>query len=562
MIDNKHPAYLYAQRVVTKQENAPRYVIKQCRKFLDIVDGKNEKYCINQKTATFIDGLLSLMIMPKGLAAGKTIKSALSGFQWLLIVAVLCTVHRDNICKRRYTAVVLEICRKNGKTFIIAVLFILLFFIEPRFSAFFSVAPDGELSRQVKGAIKEIIQSSPALNSRYKGKKRFKILQNEITCNMTMNTYKPLNYSNSRLDGRSPNAFLADEVGALPNSYAIEAMQSGQVLIPNKLGFIISTKYPESQNPFEDEVGYAKKVLDEILEDEEIFALLYEPDNSLDWMTDDGILEQGNPLAIGNEEMWANLQKKRTRAIEMPSRRENFLCKNCNIIYQGVGTESYVDIKDLQKGRMDSIDWTGKKVYLGVDLAMTNDNCSVAMVSWNDGTVLAEAVAFVPEGRIGEKNRTEKIDYRLFIEAGKCIACGDRTVDYSVIENFVSDIESRYGVKVMGIGFDRYNALSSAQKWENEGYVVCEVKQHSSVLHPATKWLYELITDGKFFYEKNTLYEINFESAKCVFDTNMNRYVNKKKSGKVDMVVATINAMYMLQQNEILTQTMGWAIQI
>ena len=49
----------------------------------------------------------------------------------------------------------------------------------------------------------------------------------------------------------------------------------------NKLGCIISTKYPTFNNPFEDEVGYAKRVLDRIEDDETIFALLYEPDEEI-----------------------------------------------------------------------------------------------------------------------------------------------------------------------------------------------------------------------------------------------------------------------------------------
>ena len=57
----------------------------------------------------------------------------------------------------------------------------------------------------------------------------------------------------------------------------------------------------------------------------------------------------------------------------------------------------------------------------------------------------------------------------------------------------------------------------------------------------------------KWHYEENKLLEINFENAKCTFDTNMNRYVNKKKSnGKVDMVVALINSIYLLQQDVLL----------
>lgn len=152
----------------------------------------------------------------------------------------------------------------------------------------------------------------------------------------------------------------------------------------------------------------------------------------------------------------------------------------------------------------------------------------------------------------------------------KCIACGDRTIDYAVVEDFVFNIEAKYGVTVMGLGFDRMNCLSSAQKWENgreanefhpasAGYTVCEVKQHSSVLHPATKWLSEMITDGKFAYEPNDLLEINFENARCTFDTNLNRYVNKKRSaGKVDMVVALINAVHMLQQNTLFGEALEW----
>ena len=171
-------------------------------------------------------------------------------------------------------------------------------------------------------------------------------------------------------------------------------------------------------------------------------------------------------------------------------------------------------------------------------------------------------MACVPEGRIEEKNRLEKINYYDFVRACICIACGDRTVDYSVIEKFVLDVEDTFGVKIHSIGYDRYNAISSAQKWEEAGYVTVEIKQHSSVLHPPTKWLSELIENGKAVYNENKLLEINFDNARCTFDTNLNRYVNKKKStGKVDEVVALINALYLLQQNVVLNQYMDWVVQ-
>lgn len=546
--------------------NAPKFVKLQVKEFLSIANNKDSRYKIDENKVRTIGELLKLLIMPKGLKANATVYDAMAGFQWLFIIAILCTVERDNPDKRRYENAILEICRKNGKTFLIAVLFILLFFIEPKFSKFYSVAPDGSLSREIKTAIEEILRSSPAMLGKMNGKEKFKMLRDYIHCNITENRYIPLNYSTGRLDGKLPSVFLVDETGALPNTYAIEAMRSGQLTILNKLGFIISTKYPTLNNPFEDEVDYAKCVLNGAVDDDKVFALLYEPDDTKGWATNDEVLEQSNPLAIEVTEIMEDLKAKRQVAIEIESKRENFITKHCNIIYSGAGSESFVNVADLQKGAVDHIDWNGREVFLGVDLAMTTDNCAVSMVAYDEdeGKVLLQSVAFIPEDRIDEKSKLERIPYRDFINAGNCIPCGNRTVDYGAIERYIMEIESKYGVTVMGIGYDRYNALSTAQKLEDVGYTMVEIKQHSSVLHPATKWVAELVAEGNLLYDKsNKLLEINFENSRCVYDTNMNRYVNKKKSrGKVDMVVAGINAMYLLHQNYMLNSALDWVVQI
>lgn len=555
-----HASYKYAKDVVDKKINAPKYVILQAKDFLEVADGRSEKFIIDEKKLKLIDNLLKLMIMPKGLKVGENIYNCLVGFQFFLIVAILCVVHRNDKKKRRYQKALLEICRKNGKTFLIAVIFILLFLLEPKFSKFYSVAPDGSLSREIKEAIEEILASSPAIQG--DGLQKFKVKRDEIVCKLNKNKYVPLNYSNSRLDGKLPSVFLIDETGALPNPYAIEAMSSGQLTIKNKLGCIISTKYPKINNPFEGEVLYAKRVLDGLVEDETLFALLYEPDNTQDWEFDDGILEQANPLALDVPEIMEDLKKKRREAIEVEQKRENFVTKHCNIIYTGVGTESFVSLQDLQKGRRESIDWSGRDVWLGVDLSMTTDNTSVAMVAEEDGKILAKSWAFIPEDRIEEKTKVERVDYRQYIRAGNCIACGQRTIDYLTVEDFVLGIEEKFGVNVQGLAYDRYNCLSSAQKWQQEGIRTVEMKQHSSVLHPATKLIQEKVADGNFLYEPNTLLEINFENARCTEDTNKNKYVNKKKSdGKVDMVVATINAVAIMQQDVVFYPEADWSIQ-
>lgn len=549
-------------KVSVKEKTTPKYVKLQMQEFINVCEDKDNKYKISKIKLNQINNILKLLIMPKGLKAGQTLYECTVGYQWLFYIAILCTVYRDNPKKRRYEIGVLEICRKNFKTFTIATIFILLFLTEPKFSKFFSVAPDGALSREVREAISEIIRSSPLIYE-YKDTKRFKILRDYILFKPNQVTYIPLSYSTSRLDGRLPSAFIVDEAGALPSSYAIESMKSGQLNILNKLGFIISTKYPTIDNPFEDEVNYSKKVLDGLEKDETRFSLLYEPDKTKNWETDDMILKQSNPVALEIPEIWEDLVKKRAYAIAVESARENFVTKHCNVVYQGTGTETYIDVKDVQECRKAKIDWKGRVVYVGLDLSESNDNTSVSIVTVDDdNNILADSFAFIPEGRIEEKTASEKVNYRELIKSGKVIACGDKVIDYAVVEDFILNLESKYGVQIQAIGYDRWNALSTAQKLERAGYNLVEIRQHSSVLHPPTKLLKEKILAKQYQYENNTLLEINFQNARCSYDTNKNMYVHKKKStGKVDMVVSMLNAIYLLQQDVFLNQ-MDFAIQV
>lgn len=170
-------------------------------------------------------------------------------------------------------------------------------------------------------------------------------------------------------------------------------------------------------------------------------------------------------------------------------------------------------------------------MYLGVDLSESNDNTSVAMVSVDDDdNILAESFAFIPADRITEKTISERVNYQELLKSGKVFACGDRVISYAFVEQFILSIESRYNVQIQAIGYDRWNALSTAQKLANEGYNTVQIKQYSSVLHSPTKKMKEAILKQKFKYTENKLLEINFQNAKCAYDTNKNMYVSKKKA--------------------------------
>lgn len=544
-------AYRYAQWCVEEDGGkVPQYVKKQAESWLHIADGDNPDAYVDEQEYEKICKLLKLMIHPD---LRCSIYEGLEEYAWFMIVAGLCTFCRNTERKSRfYVTILLEIARKNFKTFNSAVIFILLMLTEPDFSRFFSVAPDLALSSELKNAIRKIIKVSPVLYN--EDEPAFKLLRSQIKCLLNDNEYTPLAYSQDGMDGKLANAFLADEAGAL-DAYPVEAMRSSQITLLNKLGIIISTQYPNDNNVMLDEIDIAKKTLDGLLEDQRYFALLYEPDDELKhgdtWMADDRVIYQSNPVAVTHPYIFEEIRKKRSLAILYENKRENYLCKHNDILYKGLGVEGYIDIQKVKMCSEDLPDdfWKGKQVWCGLDLSMTNDNTSFAMVTEQDGTIYAKVWGFAPSDRIDEKSMKEKVDYRALIRKGECFACGDEVIDYGFVERFIIGLPEKYGVEVMQVGYDRYNAISTVQKLEQNEIECFEIKQHSSVLHMPTKLLKELILKKKIRYATNRMLEINFQNARCTEDTNKNLYVNKKKSsGKVDMVVSLINAMYLLQQ--------------
>lgn len=542
-------AYQYAKWcTIEDNKYVGKYIHKQAAAWMDIVDGNNEEAFVDERAYEKMEKILSLMVHPD---LRCPMDEGMEPYAWLLITAVFCTKLKtdDGADIRYYESALLEIARKNFKTFVSAVIFILLMITEPQFSRFFSVAPDLALSSELKGAIRKIIKSSPKLE------KNFKLLRSQVRCRLTDSEYTPLAYSQDGMDGKLANAFLADEAGAL-DDYPVEAMRSSQINLINKLGIIISTQYPNDDNVMIDEIDIVKKTLDGVGDlSGRYFGLLYEPDEELvhedSWQTDDWILYQANPVAVSSERMFKKLKEMRSLAILYPNKRENFLCKHCNIKYKGLGTESYVEITAVKECRKEEdLDfWKGKRVYLGCDLSMTEDNTSVAMSTLVGNEIYTKVWGFIPGDKKEEKRAKENVDYDRLIREGVCFESEGAVIDYKDVENFILTLEERYGVEIVQIGFDKYNALSTMQKCEEAGYECVIIKQHSDTLHMPTKLLKEAILKKIFHYDANSLLEINFENARCTYDTNMNRYVNKKKSsGKVDMVVSTINSIYLCQQ--------------
>lgn len=538
----------YANNCISGKEITTFEVKKQCEWFLEDLKKQNNDYYpyyFDTKKIEIIEGILKLLNFATGLGVvGESIFEGLVNFQAFFIANIFGWRYKTDSKKYRYREVDLFIPRKNTKTFLAALIFIILMLTEDDYSEFYSICLDRDLAGEVKKAIAQILTVSPMVGQYFNIPKT---LSGRLECTLTHSFYQPRTAEANRNNSIKPSAFIADEFGAMKDNSNVEAMKSGQLNIKNPLMFRLTSAYAEDKSIMLGELDYLKKIYKGLETDDRLFALVYYATEEHLW--DDIGLQMANPLRI--EENYNEIRTSRQKALAKPEERTEFLTKHMNYFMPSNSGEEFITLDKLRlcKNTRGIFDWKGKDVYLGLDLAMTNDNTSVSMVTMEDDMIFAKSWAFIPADRIEEKNRRERTDYRRFIKDGSCFACGEEIISYSFVEKFIMNLEEKYGVHIVQIGYDRFNCISTANKLEGAGYETVEVKQHSSVLHMPTKLLQESILQRKFSYDGDRLYEINFQNARCTEDTNLNKYVNKKKStGKVDMVVSTIIAIYLLQQ--------------
>ena len=182
------------------------------------------------------------------------------------------------------------------------------------------------------------------------------------------------------------------------------------------------------------------------------------------WETDDLVIYQANPVAVNNKEVFDSIKDLRTMAILYENKRENFLCKHCNIMYKGLGVEGYIDVQKVRRCRVaEDLDfWRGRRVWVGLDLSQSDDNTSVAMVAEADGVIHAKVWGILPKGSHRDQNQEGKCGLcRKLIAAGSCFAEGEEVIDYGFVERWILGLEEKYGVEVIQVGYDRYNAIST-----------------------------------------------------------------------------------------------------
>lgn len=463
---------------------------------------------------------------------------------------------KDNT--RRFRKAYISLARKNGKSLIVAGIALYEFLFGKNPVASRQVVAAANTKEQAGIVFKMLKSQLTALRSVSKEvKKRTTVRRYDIEAS-DESTVKPLSSDADTLDGLDVLCGILDEYGEAKSTDIIEVLESSQSQQLEGLILIISTATKNLNGPMHSiEYPYVEKLLDSEVKGDAYLALCWEMD-SLSEVDDESNWIKANPLFEIAEAYDSMIEHKRNSLDEYQGKADlsGWLTKEMNFWVQA-SKDSFVS-----KEQWDAIkapkqfDITGRKVYIGLDIARTSD---MTAVSWvvpidEERKLLMDSHGFVSTvGGIDYKTSIDKIPYRQYEQMGLIHLSEhpEGIIEVEQMTQWVEDFVETNELELLGIYYDpalANRAVAELSKvYPNK---LIEIPQRINYLSAPTKNLRDLILRKEIMHNNNPLltraaYNAQlreFNDAYAV-DKAINR-------NKIDALDAIINCMVDAQYHD------------
>lgn len=522
--DIKKPRQVSFFNKTTNQTETHTYVFDETRslraiKFI-------EKYCKQSK----------------GKWNGKPLKLQL--WQKAFIQAMFGFVDKDTRL-RKYKKVILFVARKNGKSVLAAAIANYMLTKDGEGGAeIYSVATKRDQAKIVWDEAKKMIKKSPCLA------KRIRCLIGGIYYDATDSSFRALASDSNSLDGLNAYFVVADEIHAWKDKNLLDVMYDSMSAREQPMVLETSTMGTIRQNVFDIEYDYASQVIDEVIEDESLLAIIYELDDEKEWLNEECWFK-ANP-ALNVIKSLSDLRSKVERAKNNPIEVVNLLCKDFNVRQNAVN--AWLTFEDLNN-EVTFDDWKDCYCIGGCDLSSTTDLTCATILGVVKGEIRVKQMYWIPANLLEKKVIEDKIPYDKWLKNGLLRLSGTSKIDYHDVTLWFVEQVQQLGLRPLWIGYDSWNAQFWCDDMKNYGFVMQEVRQGYKTESAPLKQLKADLMDKKINYNNNPILKWNLSNVVCKVDENENIMLSKDKAKqRIDGAASLMDAyvIFVNRQQEYL----------
>ena len=333
--------------------------------------------------------------------------------------------------------------------------------------------------------------------------------------------------------GLNLHGLIFDELMLQKTPDLWSALTTSQGSREQPLTFAISTAGWDQESVCFRQRELARQVAEGTVESVGFLGVVYGAEMDADW-TDEAVWRSANP-SLGETASIDFYREQCARAQAMPTEQNSF---RTLLLSQWVGqAERFIDMTAWD--RCSAVpDKTGA-AFGGLDLSATGDLTAF--------TVLVEGTdiycwAFLPAEGIVDRERRDRVPYRLWAEQGSLTLTPGAVVDYGYVKAAVLEAAAAFDLK--HVAYDRWNSSQIVQELEAEGIEMIGMGQGFASMSAPVKELSRMIVEGKLRHGADPLLRWCASNVAAKVDPAGNVKLDKERSAhRIDPLVALAMAV-------------------
>ena len=426
---------------------------------------------------------------------------------------------------RRFNETMFLVGRKNGKTTLLSAIALYMLIADYEGAAeIYSVATKKDQAKKCLTEAVNMVKQSPELRAVLKKRR------NDLYFSATSSIFEALASDSNTLDGLNSHAVIIDELHAIKDRNLYEVMKQSMSARRQPLLVMITTAGTVRECIFDDKYDYACRIADGEVTDDHFLPILYELDNRNEW-TDPSCWVKANP-GLGTIKSYNTLARFVETAKNDPKELPGVLCKDFNVRENDSNAWlSFTEISNTETFDIEDL----KDTYAigGCDLSATTDlTCSSLLIRKpNDEKIYVIQHYFLPQAKLDkldEKN-TQEAPYKIWRDRGLLSVCEGNRVNYSQVTEWFVEMQQKYGIDPIYVGYDRALAGYWVDEMTSNGF------QMEAVAQGPFTWAQPMREMGAAFADHKVNYNNNPILKWCLSNTAV------KKSGLNNIQPVKIN---------------------
>lgn len=290
-------------------------------------------------------------------------------------------------------------------------------------------------------------------------------------------------------DGRNIDKTYFDESHDAEDDEIAAACQKSMSIKDEPLFINLTTEGFVNDGYLDNKLVYARKVLNDEIDDDTFLPWLYTQDSENEIWQDETSWYKSNP-SLGAIKKWSYLRGEVAKSRVDKSVRMHTLCKDFNIKQNNAQAWLMTEDYDYPTEVFTLEEFRGAICLGAVDLAATTDLASakILLMKLNDRTKYIYSHYWIPESKLENSDDKEAgADYVEWARQGLMTIHEGNEVEISKIADWFYSLYKDYDIKTYKCGYDQRYAKTFLDKMEEYGFECEMIYQNRHVMSSPMK---------------------------------------------------------------------------